>query len=87
MHRRKFLSQAGLGVAAVGLGSAWGSVSAAPNSTAMPIYVFSKHLQFLGYEALAKTAGELGFDGIDLTVRRRGHVLPERVREDLPNAV
>jgi sugar phosphate isomerase/epimerase len=45
---------------------------------------FSKHLQWLGWEQMAETAAELGFDGIDLTVRDGGHVLPERVKEDLP---
>ncbi len=45
---------------------------------------FSKHLQWLGWEQMAETAAELGFDGIDLTVREGGHVLPERVKEDLP---
>jgi sugar phosphate isomerase/epimerase len=30
---------------------------------------------------------ELGYDGIDLTVRPAGHVLPERVADDLPKAV
>jgi len=29
----------------------------------------------------------LGFDGVDLTVRKGGHVLPENVRKDLPKAV
>ena len=33
---------------------------------------------------MAATAEELGFDGIDLTVREGGHVEPERVQEDLP---
>jgi len=30
---------------------------------------------------------ELGYDAVDLTVRPGGHVLPERVAEDLPRAV
>lgn len=51
------------------------------------INVFSKHLQWLNYSEMAKTAREIGFDGIDLTVRPKGHVLPERVKEDLPKAV
>ncbi len=51
-----------------------------------PVCVFSKHLQFLDYPALAKTCREIGLDGVDLTVRRGGHVLPERVAEDLPRA-
>jgi len=51
------------------------------------ICIFSKHLQWLDYNGMAQTAAELGFDGIDLTVRRKGHVLPERVEDDLPKAV
>jgi sugar phosphate isomerase/epimerase len=36
---------------------------------------------------MAKVVSEIGFDGVDLTVRPQGHVLPERVEEDLPKAV
>ena len=49
--------------------------------------IFSKHLANLDYEQLGKTTRELGFDGVDLTVRAKGHVLPERATEDLPRAV
>ncbi len=51
------------------------------------IHVFSKHLQWLDYEAMAETAAAAGFDGVDLTVRPGGHVLPEHVQDDLPRAV
>ena len=54
---------------------------------APPVCVFSKHLQFLDYTALAKTCKELRLDGVDLTVREGGHVLPENVAADLPRAV
>jgi sugar phosphate isomerase/epimerase len=36
---------------------------------------------------MAKMAAEIGFDGVDLTVRSKGHVLPERVSQDLPKAI
>ncbi len=49
--------------------------------------IFSKHLADLNYEQLGKTSHELGFHGVDLTVRAKGHVLPERAAEDLPRAV
>jgi sugar phosphate isomerase/epimerase len=49
--------------------------------------MFSKHFPELNYEQLGKTCRDLGFTGIDLTVRPKGHVLPERVTEDLPRAV
>ncbi|MCG3120977.1 MAG: hypothetical protein ALAOOOJD_03901 [bacterium] len=51
------------------------------------IHVFSKPLQWLDYEAMAETVAAAGFDGVDLTVRPGGHVLPERVQDDLPRAV
>lgn len=53
----------------------------------LKISVFSKHLQFLNYKEMADAAAEIGFAGVDLTVRPKGHVLPERVEVDLPKAV
>lgn len=53
---------------------------------AFKISVFSKHLQWLDYPGMAAALREIGFDGADLTVRPGGHVLPERVEEDLPKA-
>jgi sugar phosphate isomerase/epimerase len=49
--------------------------------------MFSKHFPELSYDELGKTCRDLGFAGVDLTVRPKGHVLPERVVEDLPRAV
>lgn len=57
------------------------------SDTASKISIFSKNLQWLDYQQMAATAAKMGFDGIDLTVRSKGHVLPERVEEDLPKAV
>jgi sugar phosphate isomerase/epimerase len=51
------------------------------------INVFSKNFHWLDYKGMADAVAELGFDGIDLTVRPEGHVLPERVADDLPKAV
>ena len=48
---------------------------------------FVKYIQELPYDRLAETVAELGFDGIEATVREGGHVLPERVEEDLPKLV
>ena len=53
----------------------------------LKVHIFSKHLQFLNYKDLANAAVEMGFDGIDLSVRPKGHVTPDRVEEDLPRAV
>ena len=53
----------------------------------LTISLFSKHLQFLDYNDMAAAAAEIGFNGLDLTVRPKGHVLPEKVVNDLPKAV
>ena len=53
----------------------------------LEVHLFSKHLQFLNYKDMSEAAAEMGFNGLDLTVRPEGHVLPDRVSEDLPNAV
>ncbi len=82
LSRRQFIAAA----AAVAGASAL-PVYAATKSATPPVCVFSKHLQFLDYPALAKTCKDLGLDGVDLTVRKGGHVLPEKVAEDLPRAV
>jgi sugar phosphate isomerase/epimerase len=41
----------------------------------------------LNYAELARAVKQIGFEGVDLTVRPGGHVLPERATEDLPRAM
>ena len=52
----------------------------------MKYLMLSKPLENLSYPELADTVADLGMDGVDLTVRAPGHVLPERVKTDLPRA-
>lgn len=70
------------GVAAVA-----GATGKTVGMTLPALHLFSKHLQFLGYDEMARTAAELGFDGLDLTVRKGGHVEPDHFRRDLPAAI
>tara|TARA_R110000868_G_scaffold21614_6_gene89529 strand:+ start:24560 stop:25528 length:969 start_codon:yes stop_codon:yes gene_type:complete len=58
-----------------------------PFENSLKVNLFSKHLQFLDYNDMSEAAAEIGFDGLDLTVRPQGHVLPENVVDDLPKAV
>ena len=51
------------------------------------MHVFAKPLQWLSYADTAALVAEAGFGGIDYAVRPAGHVLPEKVAEDLPRAV
>lgn len=48
---------------------------------------FSKHLPRHDGRALARALKPLGFGGVDLTVRPKGHVDPDRVAQDLPGFV
>jgi L-ribulose-5-phosphate 3-epimerase len=83
--RREFLTTSIL--AGAGLALAGRAVASSPSANPFSINVFSKNLQWLDYNTMASVAAEIGFEGIDLTVRPGGHVLPERVKEDLPRAV
>ena len=87
LDRRQFLSCLAAAGTAVSLTGFSPLVKERPQEEHFSINVFSKHLQFLGYEAMAETAADIGFDGVDLTVRKGGHVLPEKVQRDLPRAV
>ncbi len=80
-RRREVLA---LGAAALAASVA----SPAAGASQVPkICVFSKHLEWLSVPDAAGLAAEIGFDGIDLTVRHGGHIEPARCEEDLPKAV
>jgi L-ribulose-5-phosphate 3-epimerase len=66
------------------------AAAAVPVTAAAPrpqIVIFSKHLPKLDWAQVGAKAKDLGFEGVDLTVRPKGHVLPENVATDLPKAV
>ncbi|MEM5564750.1 TIM barrel protein [Psychroserpens sp. AS72] len=87
--RREFAKLSTMGLASLPLLSfqnVWNKKSSIA-SEKLNIHLFSKHLQFLDYNDMSAAAAEMGFDGLDLTVRRKGHVLPEHVVDDLPKAV
>lgn len=85
VHRRGFLSRSLLtSLAAVSAGQV---AFAQERARKYQVCAFEKFLQPLSYDELADVIAELGFDGIEATVRKKGHVLPERVEEDLPKLV
>ena len=92
--RRNFIARTALATAGIStsLKALADTANCEPNSQkaalgALTLNIFSKNLQWLDYSAMASAVAEMGFEGIDLTVRPEGHVLPERVSEDLPKAV
>jgi sugar phosphate isomerase/epimerase len=48
---------------------------------------YGEPLQRLDYRQTADLVADLGFDGLEATVRPGGHVEPERVQDDLPKLV
>jgi sugar phosphate isomerase/epimerase len=87
MDRRQFLY-----ASAIAVGGVNGSVAAfSPSQTRMArklkIDIYGRHLLWLkSAQEVALAAKETGYDGVDLNIRPngQGHILPERVREDLP---
>jgi sugar phosphate isomerase/epimerase len=100
ISRKKFITTAALATAGIPFGlSALGKsvpetlnlndmgINGNPSTEKIKVNIFSKHLHWLNYIDMATLAAEMGFDGVDLTVRPDGHVLPENVATDLPKAV
>ncbi len=99
--RRHFVKAAALAVSGLSTGltgfgnagraGAWQTQpgGAAPKTAAgsSPVCIFSKHLQWLDIPEMAKAAADMGYAGIDLTVRKGGHVEPEKAVTELPRAV
>lgn len=90
ISRREFTKKTAISIAGIPLVTLPDNLFNLKNkqsTNSLNISIFSKHLQFLNYEALGEQAAEMGFNGVDLTVRPKGHVLPEFVAQDLPNAI
>ena len=79
MNRRTFTSLIPAAAAAA-------ATDPSPN-TRWPIVAFSKHFQWTSVAEAAALCAELGYDGLDLTVRPGGHVEPAEVADALPTAV
>src|SRR2546429_7168339 len=87
LSRRDFLGACSAAACAVTLSLAESSGSPPGAAYTGTLCLFSKPLPGMDWRRLAQAAKSLGFGGIDLTVRRGGHVQPERAAEDLPKAV
>jgi sugar phosphate isomerase/epimerase len=87
MPRRQFLEIAAVAPLAAALSTARAHAGAGVGSFKGKLCFFSKALPKKDWRNLAKACKSLGFDGVDLTVRKGGHVAPERAAEDLPKAV
>jgi len=88
--RRKFIKQSALAGLFLPIASHFTNahpMKSFQGDDQLQISIFSKHLQFLNYKDMAAAAADMGFNGVELTVRNGGHVEPQNVKEDLPKAV
>jgi sugar phosphate isomerase/epimerase len=86
LGRRQFLKGSASALAAAALGTSRVALGQETKG-ATPRFefcAFEKFLQKLSYDELADTLAELGFSGVEATVRSNGHVKPEAVEEELP---
>jgi sugar phosphate isomerase/epimerase len=83
LSRRAFVS-GGLGAAALAITP---KLSAASASADHKICSFVKFVQSLSYDELAEKIAELGFDGIEATIRNGGQIEPNNAVDELPKLV
>jgi sugar phosphate isomerase/epimerase len=85
--RRAFIKTATSATAGVAISPYLANVKPVAEIDKNLVCVFTKCLQFLDYDKLGETLAKVGFRSADLSVRKRGHVLPENVKTDLPKAI
>jgi sugar phosphate isomerase/epimerase len=85
IQRRDFLRDS----LAVGAALAVGSTARAAflASGGNEICAFIKFVQALSYDQLADAIADIGFDGIEATVRRGGKIEPDKAADELPKLV
>jgi len=84
IDRRKFIKGMAAATAAIPVTSTFASVLADVSEIKYPIAFFTKPLDSFEISFMAETLAEAGINGFDLTVRPRGRVEPERVKDELP---
>ena len=90
-NRRSFIRQTGLGVAGVAVHqiraySEPAKTDGTRNDSPYQFVLFTDNLADLSVTEACREINRIGFDGLDLTVRPGGHVLPENVVRELPVA-
>jgi len=83
--RRHFLQAASATTAAAVLQHSNPLLAApAPPALTWPICCFAKPLQHLSFDEMADKVAEMGFQGIEATIRKEGQIEPQDVAEKLP---
>ncbi|SOE23086.1 Sugar phosphate isomerase/epimerase [Spirosomataceae bacterium TFI 002] len=78
--RRTFIKQSSLGLAAL-------TFPFSKTKSVAPLCYFTKEMQWASYDEVGMMLNELGFDGADLSLRKRGSIEPENAAKELPKFV
>lgn len=81
IQRQTFLKVASLGTLASTL------PLMANENASQKVCIFTKPFQHLSYEQLAEVMVELGSPGLELPLRPKGHIEPEKAADELPKMV
>ncbi|MFO1498304.1 MAG: sugar phosphate isomerase/epimerase family protein [Verrucomicrobiota bacterium] len=84
LSRRHFVVQATLATAAWAVGDHSNCSAASKERSRFPIIGFSKPFQKLTADETAELVEEVGWDGIEIPVRNKGQIEPERAADELP---
>ena len=85
--RREFLSDATMISAGWVTGARVLAASAADTQSQWPIAIFEKVFEALSYDELADAIVQIGADGVEATVRPKGHIEPAVAADELPKMV
>ena len=83
VSRREFLARAAVVSAAISLAPGTLPAAVAAEKRFQTI-AFSKPFQSLGPEENAALVADVGWDGVEMPVRKAGQVVPEKIDDDLP---
>ncbi len=84
LSRRAFFRRAGLASAALNLAARASGATGNAKANRYPVIAFSKPFQNLNASATAELVAAVGWDGIEIPVRAKGHIEPERAADVLP---
>ena len=85
VSRREFLARASVASAMALSSFAFSAEPAAAKR--FKLIAFSKPFQSLGPKETANLVADVGWDGVEMPVRKGGQVVPEKVEDDLPKFV
>jgi len=83
LNRREFVAGTSVAIGAAALPSL-ANAEALSQDKPYEFCTFIKFLQDLSYEELAETLKKIGFDGAEVTVRKKGYIAPESAADELP---